>query len=166
MGSHQTPHAFGGSGQHREHDVRSVQRMSLPPGRNAHWVAQEYMRWLPKLLPFILGVNVTPDEVCTFRLFGIPLLVLEYAKPRSTPDRALFYIRGGYLARIQGRGRLEFRMLPKESILLAAIHEFRPRLPWRIYSYTQAKAHLWVMRAFGRHLRKLTSAGSVRESLA
>ena len=27
--------------------VRSVQRLPMPKGRDAHWVAREYMRWLP-----------------------------------------------------------------------------------------------------------------------
>jgi hypothetical protein len=39
--------------------------------------------------------------------------------------------------------------------ILAAIHDFVPQLPWFIYNLTQAPAHLWVMFAFGRHLKRL-----------
>src|SRR5690606_10229236 len=44
----------------RQHDahpiqqVRSVQRMSLPPGHGAEWVARTYGRWLSRFLwPFV-----------------------------------------------------------------------------------------------------------------
>ena len=36
--------------------------------------------------------------------------------------------------------------------VLAAIHDFVPRLPWYVYKYTQAQVHLFVMRGFARHL--------------
>ena len=55
----------------------------------------------------------------------------------------------------EGRGRLEFRQLPDRGVYLVAIHDFTPRLPWWLYTLTQAKAHLVVMHAFGRHLKRL-----------
>jgi hypothetical protein len=36
---------------------------------------------------------------------------------------------------------------------MAAIHEFRPALPWFIYKWSQAIIHLIVMKAFGEHLK-------------
>ena len=33
-------------------EVRSIQRFVLPEGKDAHWVAEEYMRWLPKFLSY------------------------------------------------------------------------------------------------------------------
>ena len=67
------------------------------------------------------------------------------------------YFTGGALARIgfEPRGRLEFREVLSRRCLLAAVHDFRPRLPWRLYRATQAVAHLFVMRLFGRHLARL-----------
>jgi nucleoside-diphosphate-sugar epimerase len=136
-------------------DVRSVQRLPLPEGRSAEWVAEEYMRWLPRILPLVLRVTVSPDRVCRFRLFGVTLLMLAYSAERSSEDRALFYIRGGVLADVRGdRGRFEFRSVPGAQVVIAAIHDFVPRLPWPIYSLTQARVHLWVMHAFGRHLAR------------
>ena len=32
--------------------------------------------------------------------------------------------------------------------ILVAVHDYLPTLPWPIYSLTQARAHLWVMRHF------------------
>ena len=59
---------------------------------------------------------------------------------------------GGVLASQPPRGRLEFRLAPNGQHILAAIHEFVPRLPWYIYIVTQAIAHLFVMWRFGAHL--------------
>ena len=40
-------------------------------------------------------------------------------------------------------------------MLIAAIHDYKPKLPWYFYVLTQARVHLWVMKAFGRHLAKV-----------
>jgi hypothetical protein len=39
--------------------------------------------------------------------------------------------------------------------VLAAVHDFSPRLPWPLYNSTQALVHLLVMRQFRRHLAHL-----------
>lgn len=140
------------------HDVRSVQRFPLPEGRSAEWVTGEYVRWLPEFFSFLIRVTLQGDE-CMFYFLSrrIPLLVLRRDPSRSSADRQLLYIVGGHLAAPDhGRGRLEFREVLRKKYVLAAIHDFRPALPWIIYKYTQAIVHLIVMHAFGRHLRSLT----------
>ena len=138
--------------------VRSVQRLPLPPHRDAAWVAAEYMRWLPRGLRPLLRVEVDDARFCRFYLRPIPrpLLELTFSAGRSAPDRQLFYITGGLLATQGGRGRLEFRETPDGRSVLSAIHDYRPRLPWLIYAASQAVFHLGVMRAFGRHLSHST----------
>lgn len=133
--------------------VRSVQRLPLPPGWDAARAAREYPAWLPRALWPFLSVSAEGDRVA-FRLRPLPtpLLVLELSAERSSTSRSLFYVRGGLLAAEGARGRLEFREAPGGRALLAAIHDFRPRLPWPVYVATQALVHLAVMRAFGRHL--------------
>jgi hypothetical protein len=88
--------------------------------------------------------------------FRRPLLERLFQR-KFAPSRVLLYITGGALARIgfEPRGRLEFREVLSRRCLLAAVHDFRPRLPWRLYRATQAVAHLFVMRLFGRHLARL-----------
>ena len=138
--------------------VRSVQRLPLPAGRTARWVASEYARWLPRFMAPLLRVDVDAEGTCRFFLWPIqvPLLVLLFAADRSTDDRQLFYVTGGLLARrVEGsRPRLEFRTVLGGKFVLAAIHDFVPRLPWFIYMMTQALVHLFVMRGFGRHLER------------
>lgn len=145
--------------------VRSVQRLPLPAGRSARWVAGEYTRWLPRFLAPLLQVDVDAAGTCRFVLWPVraPLLVLLFAADRSTDDRQLFYVTGGFLARVlEGtRPRLEFRSVLGGKFVLAAIHDFVPRLPWFIYMMTQALVHLLVMRRFGRHLGR-----AEREALA
>ena len=139
--------------------VRSVQRMTLPPGRDAAWAADEYVRWLPRFFRGLLRVDVDADRTCRFRFFGVGVLLeLTPAPARSTPDRQLFYVTGGLLARPAKRARFELRQVLDGSVLLAAIHDFEPRLPWPIYTLTQAPFHEQVMFAFGRHLARVARA--------
>ena len=147
----------------RDTVVYSIQRLAKPAGTDAVWVANEYARWLPSFMNPLIRVEV--NEKQDMRFFGIglptPLLELSYSQERSTPDRALFYITGGLLAdptpvgREAMRGRLEFRETPDGRSVMAAIYDFKPKLPWAIYRLSQAPVHLWVMTAFGRHLARV-----------
>lgn len=141
----------------RRRTVRSIQRLPRPEAASAEQIAHEYLRWLPVFLRHLLVVEVEGDTA-RFRLRPMrrPLLVLELSRARSEPERALFYVTGGLLARVEGRtGRLEFRVVPGGRHVLAAIHEFTPALPWYLYLVTQALVHLVVMRRFGAHLARL-----------
>ncbi len=150
-------------------EVRSIQRLPKPAGKSAAWVAEEYFRWLPRFLkPWILVYSGSESGTWIFRLafLNVPLLILSHSLDRSTPDRQLFYIRGGLLAKSQQspNARLEFREALNREVSLAAIHEFRPALPWMIYKYTQAVLHLWVMRSFRRHLIRIARTSESIES--
>jgi uncharacterized protein YbjT (DUF2867 family) len=138
--------------------VRSVQRLPRPRGRDARWIAWEYVRWLPTAP--IGGLRCqTEGPVARFYLGPIraPLLVLRLSDERTRPDRALFYIDGGLLARTDGQrpGRFEMRITADGQHVLTAVHDFRPTLPWYVYGATQALAHLFVMHLFGRHLARV-----------
>ena len=141
--------------------VRSVQRLPLPGGCDADWVGQEYMRWLPLGVFWpLLRVEVDGSR-CRFftRLWPLPLLELTHAPSRSMPDRVLFYVTGGVLAASDNpRARLEFRCILDDEAIITAIHDFVPRLPWPVYTVSQAQAHLYVMFRFGRHLRRQPAA--------
>ena len=136
--------------------MRSVQRLVLPKGKTAEWVAEEYFLWLPRFFSFIIRTQVV-GVTCRFYFIHprFTLLLLEKSIERSQSDRQLLYIKGGLLASKQDRGRLEFREVLDKKYVLAAIHDFRPALPWMIYKWTQAIVHLAVMFAFGDHLKKV-----------
>ena len=140
--------------------VRSIQRLTLPPGRDAAWIAHEYTAWLPRLLWPFIQVDVDDTGSCRFRLqpFGLLLLHLRLEHEHSANDRQLFRIDGGVLVRRRDGvepGRLEFREVLNGRFVLSAIHDFEPALPWTLYAVTQALVHLWVMRRFERHLAAL-----------
>ncbi len=143
-------------------EVRSIQRFVLPPAKSAHEVSLDYFAWLPRALaPFIVVEERAPG-LWAFRLRGMAaaLLELEHARERSTPERSVYLIRGGLLVAsgASPHARLEFREFLGGRFVFAAIHEFTPRLPWALYACTQAVVHLFVMRAFGRHLERLARA--------
>ena len=89
----------------------------------------------------------------------ILLLELSFQRDRSTEDRAVYTISGGSLVRPDtlGRGTFEFRIMLDPSVLLTAIHDFHPRLPWTIYTMTQAKMHSLVMAEFSDYLEGIAS---------
>ena len=137
--------------------VRSVQRIPLPPGKTARWLALRYTNWLPRFFRVLLRADTDPagNLVIRSRLFRVTLLELSFAGERSAAShRQLFYISGGILAKksrsLTRRPRLEFREVLGGSAALVAIHDYRPTLPWPLYNLTQARAHLWVMRNFAR----------------
>lgn len=157
---HAQPQAYNPAPPAPVSGVRSVQRIALPKRRDAHWAAQEYMRWLPR---GAWPIHVDSDEKqATFSLFGFQLLTLDFAKDRSGADRQLFFVRGGLLS--NGKGRLEFRQTPDGEHLLTAIHDFAPRLPWFVYRWTQALVHMLVMWRFGRHLLRMQRLDRIEAS--
>lgn len=135
--------------------VRSIQRLDLPTGKNAIWIKDQYALWLPQFLAPLIVVR-RQENSTFFSLWGsrLILLELELSQDRSNEDRQLLYVTKGLLASKANKGRLEFRVVLNRRYVLAAIHDFKPALPWFIYKYTQAKIHLIVMKAFAKHIAK------------
>ncbi|MEM8550300.1 MAG: hypothetical protein AAGF10_05870, partial [Verrucomicrobiota bacterium] len=147
--------------------VRSVQRMPLPPGWDAPYVAARYGQWLTQKSGQFIHVAADEENVIRFSI-GLPYstrLRIKLLELTPTPftrgggRRRAFYISGGFLARkVDPPGRFEFRVFPENRCLIAAIHGFAPRLPWWLYHNTQAVIHLLVMKAFARHLQHAKAA--------
>lgn len=139
--------------------VRSVQRMTLPARHSAEWVTEEYYRWLPRLVrPFLRCHYGTDNKLQLSFIFRKWLLIeFTFSPERSSEDRQLLYITGGFLAQTKNnrKGRIEFREMLDRRCVIAAIHDYTPKLPWYLYSKTQALFHLFVMRRFGRHLQRV-----------
>ncbi len=144
--------------------VRSVQRLPLPTGKTVTWASETYAQWLPKVTWPFIQVTCSPEGVLHFQLRAPKWTLLELtpSETSSTPDRRLYLITGGILAQVspQFRGRFEFRQILGQQAMVAAIHDFRPKLPWPIYNITQALVHLWVMRRFGQYLKHIDKQSS------
>ncbi len=139
--------------------VRSIQRVLLPPGQDAAWVAGNYFRWLGSCLWPLVRTRIDHDgslDVC-LAFPHLRLLSLTRMTDESTPQRQVYSIAGGLLARGSGAGRarFEFQTLLDGRYTMTAIHDYAPALPWYLYIPTQAFAHLRVMRWYQRRLAKL-----------
>jgi nucleoside-diphosphate-sugar epimerase len=139
--------------------VRSVQRMHYPLSWSAKEVAEEYASWLTRRFRGLISAAADEQGVVRFSALGGRVTLLELSPTpfsQGNPRRCAFYISGGVLSRkVEPLGRLEFRLFPELSCMIASIHEFAPTLPWWIYANTQARLHLRVMRAFSKHLKTL-----------
>lgn len=142
-----------------ESTVRSIQRMNLPNGKDAMWVAEEYIRWLPKAFGVIVRTETLEPGICRMFLKGSQLLLLElrYQPSLSNAELAKYSISGGILLRRgqKNKGTFEFRITLEKKIVLTAIHDFSPSLPWFIYIFSQAQVHLFVMRRFCAHMNQI-----------
>ncbi|NMO96720.1 NAD(P)H-binding protein [Paenibacillus lemnae] len=139
-------------------DVRSVQRITLPEGQDAIWAGDEYLHWLSRLASPLLHIKTTRTGVQQVYVlwWKKPLLELTFDVGMSQSDHAIYRITGGRLlhAKRAHNGRLTFLQIPNSRECIVAIHDYMPSLPWVMYKYTQAKIHLWVMKAFGKYLRR------------
>jgi hypothetical protein len=148
------------------YEVRSVQRLPLPQGWNAADIARAYMDFLPKAHIGLMSVEVHGKWIYFSWVWPkTKMLILEYSQDRSWPFRQLFYVRGGLLSKKTHRGRLEFREVLSGEAAIAAIHEFKPRLPWYVYRWSQALVHLLVMKKFGKYLRNQMHKPSDKSNL-
>lgn len=135
--------------------VRSIQRFKLPAGRSARWASLRYAIWLSRSLKFLDVQFDRSSKVVVFSFAGLKMLELTLVDSRSDDERMVYRITDGLLLDKSGpQGRLEFRTVFNRSILMVAIHDFCPSLPWQVYTLTQAQVHLAVMNAFGRYLEK------------
>lgn len=141
----------------RHTTVRSIQRLPSLPGRDASYIANAYIDWLPLFFRPLIRVTRLPATTrVTFALAFLPwpLLVLELIDQHGDTERAKFHIVGGVLSKTTTTGWFEFRQVAHKRYTLAAIHGFVPALSWLIYVVTQAPIHAWVMQSFTRHLSR------------
>ena len=138
--------------------VRSIQRMPLPKGWSALRLSKRYSKWINRYTFGVIRERRDENGVLRLSFIRRRWVLLELTPTPFSLDceyRRAYYITGGFLARdIQPPGRFELRIFPEINCLIAAIHGFRPRLPWFLYSFTQAFIHLSVMKAYARYLGK------------
>jgi len=148
-----TPNAYSYRGLVGKNEVRSVQRLHTYFRTTARSIGDTYFQWMgKKFYPLISTKKIGDFHYINLLNTPISLLIVEHSQERSKEDRVLFYIRGGLLAKVGGRGRLEFRTIARSRYTMAAIHDYHPRLPWFFYRYSQAILHLIVMKSFDRYI--------------
>jgi nucleoside-diphosphate-sugar epimerase len=139
--------------------VRSIQRLVLPPGQDADWVAGNYFRWLPRLgWPFLrCDFDATDSCAIHVRFPPVHLLTLTREPEQDSPGRRVYRVTAGRLLRGGStlQGRFEFREVLGARYVIAGIHDYPPALPWYVYVLTQAPIHLLVMKIYQRGLSRL-----------
>jgi len=151
-----------------ESRVRSIQRLKLPAERNAQWMAENYFSWLPNFLQFFVSIEV--DSTGSYRFFlrmpRVLLLHFVFKPQHSTPERRMYFIGGGVMAKILGgrTARMEFRDVLDNQYTIAALHDFNPSLPWLFYVLTQALIHKLSMTTFQKHLEKISPPSESKEA--
>lgn len=149
------PSAFHYGGSANDNNVRSIQRLETLYRYNAEEVAKLYFKWVGCTLPFF-SIKYGENKVSIFfKGIRTPLLALEKDIQASSTAYCLYYVRKGLLSKGRGRGRLIFRTIIGGRNTMVEIHEFVPCLPWFIYKYTQAVAHVITIKMFNRYLLRL-----------
>ncbi len=139
--------------------VRSIQRMPLPDGWSALQVSNTYGKWISRSSLGLIHHKRSKDGGLRLSLLSPRFLLLEFTPTpysENSQFRRAYYITKGSLTRlVDPPGRFELRIFPNIHCLIAAIHGYKPRIPWWLYSISQAWLHLFVMRMFARYLGQL-----------
>ena len=154
------------AGLRSKSNVRSIQRIVLPRGRKAAWIADSYFQWLPRFSRFMVVCEVDADRTCRYynRFPRLHLLTLTFQPELSSPDLQMYFITGGLFATKHDKlnPRMEFKDVLNGRYTIVALHDFRPVLPWYLYVVTQAFAHLFVMRNFQKYIMEIASDQPLR----
>ncbi|MAX65318.1 MAG: hypothetical protein QF441_11195 [Bacteriovoracaceae bacterium] len=120
----------------------------------AQSLGDHYFSWLERTL-FFLNIHKKDKENFSLVFCGIKILQLKKNQERTTIDRSVYYITGGFLAAKKTfNGRIEFRYIEQNQVFLISLIDFKPSLPWFIYKYTQAVIHKLIMNKFKKYLLK------------
>lgn len=140
-------------------NVRSIQRVTLPRGRNATWVGDTYFQWLPRFTRRFLICEIDTNGDCRYynRFPRLHLLTLSFQQELSSHDRRMYFITGGLLAKGHSAltPRLEFRDVLNGRYTIVSLHDYMPVLPWGLFLVTQAVMHLIVMFNFQKYMAKM-----------
>jgi hypothetical protein len=143
-----------------KNDVCSITRVTAPIDYTMTQVATIYAGFLNKVT-FNMVESAINGKHFEIKLLGVNkvLLSMEQVDQSSDPDRIVYQILGGALAKTDnnGNGTFEFRRLANSSQALVALQKFRPSLPWLFYKLTQAQLHQIVMNIFALKLNKQAS---------
>lgn len=102
--------------EERPSDVRSIQRVVLPSGKNADWAGRYYLQWLGHTLGWFVRIHHDGGNIYRVIPRGSrnPILELTYMPGRSSTESTVYRISGGAFTRKEDthEGRLEFLQLP------------------------------------------------------
>jgi hypothetical protein len=144
---------------HQAKRVRSIQRLPLPEGWAAKALSRAYTKWISRATLGLIREVHMPDGRLDLCLLSPRRVLIELTPTPFSLGctyRRAYYITGGLLVKnVDPPGRFELRIFPTMGLLITALHGYKPRLPWWLYSISQATIHVLAMHAFGRSLRRI-----------
>ena len=134
----------------------------MPSNPPPDQISRSYWTWLGRLAPWILKVKTELDdqgrveEAQILFLGKLSALALERNPSRCDEEIETMDIVSGLLVRRNSptNGRFEFRTVRCRGLVVMALQDYAPSLPWFIYQWTQAVFHRVVMSLFSRWLRR------------
>ncbi|TDL37554.1 NAD-dependent epimerase/dehydratase family protein [Macrococcoides bohemicum] len=138
----------------KSNDVRSIQRTLMPSSWTVERVSKHYFAWLSDMALDLVEVK---EHDGRFEIYGVKkhILTLEKDEDKSDDNRIVYNITGGVLhhAHVDSRARMEFRRLKGTDILIIALHDYEPTLPWLVYMLTEAPIYHLTMKIFDVEMR-------------
>lgn len=137
--------------------VTSIQKMPITHSQTGDEWATTYFNWLTLFTKRIITIN-EESSTYPFQLVGLSPPLLQLKKITTAHHHIGEYaICGGWLNKEattpEVLGRFWFVVSPDKKYLYTALIHFKPRLPWPLYSLTQAPIHEFVMERFARYLQ-------------
>lgn len=138
----------------KTNDVRSIQRTMMPASWTVERVSKYYFAWLSDMAFDFVEVKENNGRF-DILAFHKHILSLEKDDDKTDEHRIVYNITGGRLhhAHEDSRARMEFRRLKGTDILIIALHDYEPTLPWLVYMLTQAPIHHLTMKIFDVEMR-------------
>lgn len=131
----------------------SLQCMSLPQDYTVHQSIVAYAHYLKKMSLGLIQVEGQPER------FDIHLLNMKRPliamKQINLTEGIKLTLQSNSLLYQSKNNTSSFYFIHSGQALYTCLAHFTPRLSWRIYKYTQAVIHEWVMRGFRSYLRGL-----------
>lgn len=131
----------------------SFQQIPVPQDYTVQQGVIAYAHYLKKMSLGLIQVKGQPERF-DIHLLNINRPLIEMKQINLTEGIKLTLQSNSLLYQSKNNAS-SFYFIHNGQALYTCLAHFTPRLPWRIYKYTQAVIHEWVMRGFRSYLRGL-----------
>ncbi|PRO64443.1 hypothetical protein [Alkalicoccus urumqiensis] len=129
--------------------VTSVQTWLAGSGPDIHKTARSYFSFLTLFSKGLIQTKRSKTTV-TITLLGLPLIELKEEK-NLPASLSCWAVTGGILTSKEKRSRGKFWFIKSTiypELYYAGLTHYRPRLPFRLYKWTQSILHAWTVKRF------------------
>ncbi|PTI13148.1 NAD-dependent epimerase/dehydratase family protein [Staphylococcus warneri] len=130
-------------------DVRTAMKMVLPKKWTLDQVVEYFFNWLNKTKGTIVKTYHSDDHYYIYlKSKNKPLAIFK--KVLTEDNLITLYLVGGKLVKSNAKkqGKLEFRLLKNNAIVLVHLYDYIPKMFWPVYYFVQAPLQGIMMRGF------------------